>query len=404
VKTGEPGGLQFSVFDSSEILHSEAWKQLEKEAAVFLTSEYLEAEKYAMSDRLDHRFVVFQSSGKPVGIAVFHLITVQTKEAVERLRKRFGVLDKAVTALSGGGKNFDFRLLINGSPFTTGELGFSFSEVIPRALQIGAIRSAAKLLRQLEKKNISAVLMKDFYDENDKSAEALEKDGFTPFSVEPNMVLPIFPEWQSLNDYLNSLRSKYRTKANAALRRSEKIEIRKLTADEVMEFHDRIEELYSQVLSRASFSIGSYNCKMFQRLLEKLPDNYRIYGYFIDGELIAFQTLWLHTDDLEAHFVGIDYSKNFELAVYQRMLYEYIRVAIEEKKSQVVFGRSAMEIKSTVGAVSIEASCYIRHKSAALNPFLSFIFKHVSPSDFRGHRAFLENETARIDAALKTYL
>jgi hypothetical protein len=177
-----------------------------------------------------------------------------------------------------------------------------------------------------------------------------------------------------------------------------------MDASDLKRHKERIEELYQQVISRASFGIGYYNFEMFQSLLENLPDRYRIYGYFFEEKLIAFQSLWLHNKELEAHFVGIDYEYNFELAVYQRMLYEYIQEAIKERKSKVIFGRSAMEIKNTVGAVPVDASCYIRHKGAALNPFLSFIFKHVSPSDFHEHRAFLKREADRIGPALKPYL
>ena len=55
-------------------------------------------------------------------------------------------------------------------------------------------------------------------------------------------------------------------------------------------------------------------------------------------------------NNLDAHFVGINYEYNREYAVYQRMLYDYIQIAIENRLQQINFGRTASEIKSSVGA------------------------------------------------------
>ena len=52
----------------------------------------------------------------------------------------------------------------------------------------------------------------------------------------------------------------------------------------------------------------------------------------------------------DAHFIGIDYSKNKEFAIYPRILNDYVRLGIETKSNQINLGRTASEIKSTLGA------------------------------------------------------
>jgi hypothetical protein len=74
------------------------------------------------------------------------------------------------------------------------------------------------------------------------------------------------------------------------------------------------------------------------------------------------------------------------------MLYEYIREAIRMKTRQVIFGRTAMEIKSTVGAFPVDMKCYIRHRKKAPNALLKLLFGYIKPSDFEQRVAFKQKE------------
>ena len=80
---------------------------------------------------------------------------------------------------------------------------------------------------------------------------------------------------------------------------------------------------------------------------------------------------------LEAHYIGLDYSLNKELELYQNILYDFIGKAVVSGKSHVNLGRTASEIKSTVGAKVQELTCYIKPQNTVskviLKPFINFL-------------------------------
>ncbi len=62
------------------------------------------------------------------------------------------------------------------------------------------------------------------------------------------------------------------------------------------------------------------------------------------------------------------------------MLYEYIRIGISKKLKTINFGRTASEIKSSVGAIPQDLTMYLRHKKTIKNKILK-LFLHKSSTD-----------------------
>jgi hypothetical protein len=87
-------------------------------------------------------------------------------------------------------------------------------------------------------------------------------------------------------------------------------------------------------------------------------------------------------DRCEAHIVGLDYEFNRDYGIYQRMLYDYVEIAIERRCSYLVFGRTAAEIKSSVGAFPVDLTVLMRHRKRISNTLLSLILTYVKPSVF----------------------
>ena len=84
-------------------------------------------------------------------------------------------------------------------------------------------------------------------------------------------------------------------------------------------------------------------------------------GFYAGEELIAFSS-WFEMPDntIEAHYIGMDYELNSKLELYQNILYSFIELAIETGKQKVNLGRTAAEIKTTVGARANELTCYVQ--------------------------------------------
>ena len=100
-------------------------------------------------------------------------------------------------------------------------------------------------------------------------------------------------------------------------------------------------------------------------------------------EASGFVSGVVNKNSLDAHFVGIDYQKNRTYAIYQRMLYEYIKIGISKKLKIINFGRTASEIKSSVGAIPQDLTMYLRHKKTIKNKILKLFLQRVQATPFQ---------------------
>jgi hypothetical protein len=141
--------------------------------------------------------------------------------------------------------------------------------------------------------------------------------------------------------------------------------------------------LYEKVASRAGFNLGEFNLETYKDLKEKFGDDYILKTYWLENEIVGFMSGIINNKSLDAHFVGIDYQLNRSHSIYQRMLYNYIEIAINKKLKIINFGRTASEIKSAVGAVPQDLTMYLRHKKRITNKILKLFLQRVQPTPFQ---------------------
>ena len=70
------------------------------------------------------------------------------------------------------------------------------------------------------------------------------------------------------------------------------------------------------------------------------------------------------------------------------MLYEYIEIAIKNKLETLNFGRTASEIKSSVGAIPQDLTMYLRHKKSITNKIVKLFLQRVQPTPFHQNFPF----------------
>ncbi|MFM7726216.1 MAG: hypothetical protein ACKO7B_05920, partial [Flavobacteriales bacterium] len=208
------------------------------------------------------------------------------------------------------------------------------------------------------------------------------------FQVDHNMVMPLLPEWREFDDYLESLNTKFRTKAKAALKRSAALRVMDATASDVQMHAGAMRTLYENVYLKADFRLGKLEITGLVNLLNRIPNQFFVRLYFLNYELIGFMTAMRCGKVLEAHIIGIDYTTNREHGIYQRILYDYVEMAISMECTRIVYGRTAEEIKSTVGAFPVNLTCCIKHRRFISNALLSMIIQYVKPSDYPQREPF----------------
>jgi len=77
---------------------------------------------------------------------------------------------------------------------------------------------------------------------------------------------------------------------------------------------------------------------------------------------------------MDAHFLGVDEEYNREHQVYLNILYDLVNSAIEGGSKHIDFARTALEIKSSVDAVSQDLLCFFKHRSTISSKFLQVVF------------------------------
>ena len=117
--------------------------------------------------------------------------------------------------------------------------------------------------------------------------------------------------------------------------------------EELLEFYQKqAYQLYNQIAGRADFNMMNLPEGYFLALKQAMPEQFRVFGYFLQGEFVGFCTTLTNGPELEAHFMGFRPELNMKYQLYLNMLYKMIRVGLEEEKvEKVIFSRTALEIK-----------------------------------------------------------
>ena len=179
-----------------------------------------------------------------------------------------------------------------------------------------------------------------------------------------------------------ALKTKFRVKAKKALSLSKDLNVENINLQNFDHFLEPMTKLYYEVSSKASFNLEEFRLRTYRDLIETLGDRYILKSYSLNGELVGFLSGIINGKSLDAHFVGIDYDLNKSHGIYQRMLYDYIQIGIDKKLETINFGRTASEIKSSVGAIPEHLTVYIRHKKTITNKFLRLFLQRIQPSEF----------------------
>lgn len=379
---------KFIFFESIKEIPKAHWNGIISNNHVYLSLNYLKSLEETLYDTIRPIYLlVYNAEKTPIAAGMFQIITFTYKKTSQQ-----NLFIKLFQDCRNEDDSFSIKGLVCGNMFATGEQGFAYSETISKK---NALLLLAKTAKQIQKdarwKDLfKVILFKEFWPESIKNASVLEDYKYRSFQVDVNMVLKLHPSWKTFADYLQSMKAKYRTKANSAFKKSEKLVIRSLSSEEIDEQQTNIQRLFSNVLNKSEYRYGENYPASFAVLKENLGELFSCKGVFLKDELIAFSTAFINSDVLEANYVGIDYKYNTEYAVYERLLYEYVELAIALKVSELHLGRTSELIKSAVGALPVAMTLYARHTSKIKNVLLKMVLENIEPSVFELRTPFGE--------------
>jgi hypothetical protein len=387
--------ITWRIYERTSDVDALVWSKMHPVAGAFLCLDYLSALEHAHDEGLEIRLAMFFRGTETIGISAFQIAHFATSEDAYS-----NVFLNCINAVARciRGKHVH-NILISGNAFATGEHGFSFQPEVEAATIAFCLHEAMETIARQEQKKgrrICAMVTKDFYPETAPVAQYMERYRFKKFQVDHNMVMPVLAEWNSFDDYLESLNTKFRTKAKAALKRSSNLRVVEATESDVLQHTEAMQRLYDSVYMKADFRLGKLQSKALAELLKRIPNQFFVRQYFLNDVLVGFLTAMRCGNVIEAHVIGIDYDTNREHGVYQRILYDYVEMAIRLRCTRIVFGRTAAEIKSTVGAFPVDLTCTIKHRRIISNTLLSMIINYVKPSEYPQRDPFKAETMAKI--------
>lgn len=353
------------------------WDTLAGSAPALLSRPFLQAIETAPPDGMDFYYLIFYREEKPAGIAYFQRVRFEPDRAIK--------LDASAT--TGGyrlkewlARQFRHTLLIAGNALLTGQHACYFSDDTPAELRVQLLEHAAWQLATYlrnQGKVVDAIVQKDIAGAQLPAYRSWRQSGYHALRFQPNMEIELQPDWRSFEDYLDAMSSKYRVRARRAVKKSRQLERRWLSSEEVRHQSVRLFALYEQIAAQSEFNLVHLHPDFFYEMKKHLGDQYEVLGYFQANKLIGFCTLLHHHGRAEAHFLGFEEEVNRSAQLYLNMLYDLIHRGIEQGRTHIGFARTAMEIKSSVGAEPEDLYVLTRSYSPLFNGLVAPVIRFL---------------------------
>jgi hypothetical protein len=310
---------------------------------------------------------------------------------------------------------FSFKVLCLGQFLTSGPF-------CQDGLHRLAASEAAKLLPAVSetlmrcRSGYLASLLKDLYPTLHPATRELQANGHYLLPVDPVMTMNLRKEWTTTQDYLADLTSKYRVRYRRARGKLGGITRRRLSVGEVIGFQDRIYELYQKISHGADFNATELQLEYFTWLAQacrskdelhallsvyqggyseqknqaKDSDDSCLYGYFNEeGALIGFTSAIPNGKVYHAHFLGLEDAYKQSHHLYHNMLFDLLDDAISGGFSTIDYGRTALEIKSSLGAEATDFAVLFKARYNWLNWLIPIFTPAVyTASTWKGRNPF----------------
>lgn len=354
------------------------WQALIPKHKLLHNLEYLQSLEKNQNGHTTFRYVFVKQNEKVIGVAYFQIVQFKGSQLSNYRASNFLYRIFQRMALPF----LKVKMLASGNLLMTGENGFFFlPETSDETIAEAYLQVVNTLLEN--DKDTQAFLMSNVFGAQAILKQKFLNRSFYSIDEEPDMQMVLRKEWKHFSDYLQSLSSKYRVRAKRCLVQSKVLEKRELSLEEIQHFGKQIFELYQETIAHASFSLVELQEDFFVKQKKIFKERYVLFAYFLNGNLVGFNSLYCNENSGDVHYVGLNYEVNKTHAVYQRMLYDMIECGIGKGFTHLHFGRTATEIKSSVGATPVWVSGLIKFKNPLINYWIAQpLSAAIKPKDF----------------------
>lgn len=343
---------------------------------IFLSRAYLRVLEFSAPKNMRCHFVGLYDQTQLVGVALSQFIDLRS---VQSFGDRDHCLKTRIREIVF--KNFSSSVLFMGNNMLTGQNALVLADGILWEQALPALQLACEAIRGALKQSRCAsdlIVWKDFSQTQIRHFDTGFQNYFK-FTTQPNMVLEIPQAWKSFDDYVGALLKKYRDQFKRARKKFEGLDKRKMPLEEIERYQQDVYRLYRTVADNAPFNTFYLPDDHFAEFKRQLGDRFLFYGYFDGEKIVGFNTLIRNGDDIDTYFLGYDAHYQRERMLYLNMLYDMTAYTINQGYKKIVFARTALEIKSSVGAVPVEMFGLIRHSNGLANRYMPKLFRFFEP-------------------------
>ena len=266
-------------------------------------------------------------------------------------------------------------LLVCGHLFRINYPGYYFKNPAHQVYVFDAIEF---FIRSNNKYKPRGILIKDC---NDVFIEQrCRLSGYHFFNGDVTMEITRKAHWLCFDDYLNDLKKDYHKRAKKILHALKPVQIKELDAAAIEERSVDIEKLYWNVVNKQTIKLGTINARYFYTLKKDLQENFELHAVYYQGTMKGFYTFIFYENEMETHYIGLDYEANKNFKLYFNILFLGIQKMIEKKYSKLELGRTAKEAKANTGALPRQIFNYINLRNPIIQMAVNYYLKKFNRS------------------------
>jgi predicted N-acyltransferase len=350
--------IQIERFDSVKDIHHEVWNQIVGKS-FYANTDYLSIIENNQSAKMDFLYFLVKVNNEYLAAIHFQYIHFELINAVNNLKEKNENKCSILQSVVSLAKSKQFPLLQSGNIFFTEDDGMYFKSNVSENLKVEILEKICDYIRLEKYKGKStSIVFSGFHQKSDICMEKV--NSLYEVQTEPNLIMNIQSSWKKFDDYTQSMSSKYRQRVNKVYKQTADLEIKVFSEKDIQLNEDQMIELYKNVANHASFNMAYLTKGYFVAMKLLFQDQFIVKGYYLKGELIGFTSAFYKNKNQYVHFIGMNYEVNDLMPLYHRILLEFVYESILHQHQVVYLGRTATEIKTTIGAEPIEMYNYIR--------------------------------------------
>ena len=371
----------FKVYKSIREIPESEWIHFVPTSRYFLSYQYLSTLEKS-SPELDYIYVLFYKNNILKGLASFQVVDFNG----DALRKYMPDSNFVVKFILNKGLDvIKSKLLVLGNLIFTCETGWYFDPLFSEPHRDKILFEMIRIARKQVPKNTIGIMINEA--SGIRQHHSYKCQGFHLFEVENKMVFKS-RLFSNFSEYDEKLISKYRVRKNKIFQLNKNIEFFEINVLNFEMYQNEIQDLFNNVIEKSKFKLLVLNKDYFKIFLEEQSQTFKLVGFRENNTLLGFVSYFEINQEIEVHYIGLNYNYNQTNKLYNLMLYKMIELGISENKIEVCMSRTAQEIKSSVGAQPIRVYSFLKITNFFINFLTPFFLGRLKPKKWSPRSIF----------------